>query len=100
MNEPNERTDGSWPKERDIDEAEFVAGAPDWLFGRGCVKTLLSAPSALKHLARLEEGGGGAGGGGAGGGGAGPETCDAPGRETSCVLSPHSIHSTVTKPPP
>ena len=78
----NERTDGSWPKERDIDEAEFVAGAPDWLFGRGCVKTLLSAPSALKHLARLEEGGGG------GGGGAGPETCDAPGRETSCFFTP------------
>jgi hypothetical protein len=65
-------------KERDIDDAEFVAGAPDWLFGRGCVKSLLSAPSALKHLSGLQASGGGGGGGGGAGGGAGQETCDAP----------------------
>ena len=30
--------------------SELVAGAPDWLFGRGCVKTVADAPLALAHL--------------------------------------------------
>ena len=32
---------------------ELAAGAPDWLFGRGCAKTLLNASDALAHLGRL-----------------------------------------------
>jgi hypothetical protein len=32
---------------------ELAAGAPDWLFGRGCAKTLLNAADALAHLGRL-----------------------------------------------
>lgn len=54
-------------KEQGADGVEFVAGAPDWLYGRGCVKTVLSAPAALKHLAELS-----------GGDDGGHETCDAP----------------------
>ena len=38
---------------KDGTRSELIAGAPDWLFGRGCVKTVLDAKSALSHLRSL-----------------------------------------------
>ena len=44
------RTDIAFASLGEGEWSELAAGAPDWLFGRGCVKTVADAPRALAHL--------------------------------------------------
>ena len=44
------RTDIAFAALGSSEGSELAAGAPDWLFGRGCVKTVADAPRALAHL--------------------------------------------------
>ena len=44
------RTDIAFAALGSSEGSELAAGAPDWLFGRGCVKTVADAPHALAHL--------------------------------------------------
>ena len=44
------RTDIAFASLGEGEGSELAAGAPDWLFGRGCVKTVADAPRALAHL--------------------------------------------------